>query len=373
MTPPRKTDVFVIGGGPAGLAAAIAARLKGFEAAVADPAQPCIDKACGEGLMPESFSALEQLGIAHKADQSVALRGVRFLAAGVSVEANFPGRFGAGMRRLQLHQLLVDRATELGVRLLWGARVNAVAGESVAMDGHTVRCRWVIGADGQNSRVRCWAGLQAAQHESLRYGFRRHYRIAPWSDCIDIHWGDDCQVYVTPVNADEVCIAVLSANAQRRLDSALAQFPELERRLERAEATTAERGAVTASRRLREVYRGNTVLIGDASGSVDAVTAEGLSLSFHQAIALADALASGDLAFYQAEHRRLARRPVFMAGLMLSLDRSPWLRRRVLRAMAAKPEIFANLVAMHVGALSSRDFVFRGMLPLGRQMLLAFR
>ena len=44
--------VLVIGGGPAGLAAAIAARMKGFDVTVADGAKPPIDKACGEGLMP---------------------------------------------------------------------------------------------------------------------------------------------------------------------------------------------------------------------------------------------------------------------------------------------------------------------------------
>jgi len=57
------TDVFIVGGGPAGLAAAIAARLKGFDVVVADAAQPPIDKACGEGLMPDSLVALRQLGV----------------------------------------------------------------------------------------------------------------------------------------------------------------------------------------------------------------------------------------------------------------------------------------------------------------------
>jgi hypothetical protein len=75
-----------------------------------------------------------------------------------------------------------------------------------------------------------------------------------------------------------------------------------------------------------------------------------LSLSFHQALALADALVSEDLAAYQAEHRRLARRPAFMAGLMLMLDRFPWLRSPALHAMAFEPAIFAKLLAVHVGA-----------------------
>jgi hypothetical protein len=58
----------------------------------------------------------------------------------------------------------------------------------------------------------------------------------------------------------------------------------------------------------------------DASGSVDAITGEGLCLAFQQAIALASALETGNLDAYQAEHRRLLRRSAFMAALMLSLN-----------------------------------------------------
>ena len=58
----RETDVLVIGGGPAGLAAAIAASKKGFRVAVADGAKPPIDKACGEGLMPNTVAALRDSG-----------------------------------------------------------------------------------------------------------------------------------------------------------------------------------------------------------------------------------------------------------------------------------------------------------------------
>ena len=72
----------------------------------------------------------------------------------------------------------------------------------------------------------------------------------------------------------------------------------------RAACRSVERGAVTVSRRLRRVFRGSTVLVGDASGSVDAITGEGLSLSFHHAVALSEALCRGRLAPYQAEHSR---------------------------------------------------------------------
>jgi flavin-dependent dehydrogenase len=369
---PDKTDVLVVGGGPAGLASAIAARLKGFDVTVADGAHPPIDKACGEGLMPDSFGALHRLGIRIDSEQSFPFRGIRFLGEGAAVEANFPGGSGIAMRRLRLHEALVDRANEMGVTLLWGRRVVGLTEDGVGLDGHSIRCRWVVGADGQNSRVRRWAGLHGARHESLRFGFRRHYRISPWTDYVEIYWGSGAQMYVSPVNRSEVSVALITRDAQVRMEQALPQFPELSRRLAGASASSTERGAVTASRSLRRVFRGRTILAGDASGSVDAITGEGLSLSFHQAIALADALAAGDLAGYQSEHRRLAQRPNLMAKLMLSLDRFPRLRRRVLRAMAADPEIFANMLGMHVGVVSPGDFLVHGMLPLGRQMLTAF-
>ena len=86
------------------------------------------------------------------------------------------------------------------------------------------------------------------------------------------------------------------------------------------------------------------MLVGDASGSVDAIAGEGLSLSFHQAVALSEALGSGELASYQAEHSRLAWRPTLVASMLLSLDRFPSLRRSVLRMLALEPPIFAKLL-----------------------------
>lgn len=185
---------------------------------------------------------------------------------------------------------------------------------------------------------------------------------------MELHWGAGCQVYVTPVGPEEVCVALISRDPRLRLDEALARFPQLSIRLGGAARATTERGAVTANCRLKRVCRGRVALVGDASGAVDAITGEGLCQAFHQAIALADGLAAGDLARYQAEHRRLARRPTRMAEFMLALDRQSWLRERTLRAFASQPGIFAKMLSMHVGALSPFDFAVNGC-ALAWQML----
>lgn len=361
------TDVFVIGGGPAGLAAAIAARQRGFEVLVADSAMPPIDKACGEGVMPDGLAAARSLGLdLESAGQP--FRGIEFVneaparrasASATSVHADFPHGHGLGVRRTTLHQIMLDRAESLGVRFSWGTRVAGL---------DRIRARWIVGADGSQSPVRRWAGLDACARDSRRFGFRRHYRVAPWSEYMQIHWGRDCQLYVTPVGAEEVCAVLISRNPRLRLDDAMPQFPEIAGRLRAADGVSPERGGMTASRRLKSVCRGSVALVGDASGSVDAITGEGLCLLFQHAVALADALEAGDLARYAAEHRRIGRRPAFMADLMLMLDGRDRLRARTLRAMAARPSLFAGMLAMHVGEFSIFDFITNG-LALGWQMI----
>jgi len=370
-------DVFIVGGGPAGLAAAIAARRRGLSVVVADGAVPPIDKPCGEGLMPDGVAALRELGIAIPEDEAYPFRGVRFVSNGAKAEAEFPRGTAYGIRRTYLHRVLSDHAAASGVRVLWHAAVTGLHPEGVLVSGELVPARWVVGADGTNSRVRAWAkldqhGLDATQKKNPRFGFRRHYRVAPWSDFMELHWGRDCQVYVTPVSREEVCVALISPSPKLRLrlEDTLAQFPELCARLENAEHASSERGAVTVTRRLRRVYRGRTVLVGDASGGVDAITGEGLCLAFRQAALLGDCLASGDFARYQKCHRTLILRPALMARMMLFMAKHSHLRRRTMQVFQSSPRSFAGMLALHVGQGSARDHISNG-IALGWELLKA--
>ena len=331
---------------------------------------PPIDKACGEGIMPDGLAAARALGIRVDGTLGFPFRGIRFCGEGVAVESAFPHGEGLGLRRTTLHAAMVERATEAGVHLEWGARVIGMSGGVVQVNGRSVQAKWIVGADGGQSRIRRWAGLEACSRHSRRFGFRRHFRIAPWSEYMEIHWGENSQLYLTPVGAEEVCAVVISHSPHLRLEQAFAEFPEVAHRLRGAESAGMERGGASVTHRLRAVCRGPVALIGDASGSVDAITGEGLCLLFQQAAALADALAAGDLGQYQQEHRRLARRPAFMADLMLILDGRKGIRRRALRAMAAKPELFERLLATHVDGVSRFDFAGNG-LALGWHMLRA--
>ena len=367
----NSTDVFVIGGGPAGLAAAIAARQQGFRVLVADGAQMPIDKPCGEGLMPDGLAALERLGISVNAENSYPFRGIRFLSAGLAVDAAFPnGASGMGVRRTVLHRLIAERASSLGIDFLWQTPVTGISADGVHLESRHVSARWIIGADGSRSRVRRWAELDAFRKRDCRYAFRQHYRVAPWTDRMELYWGRRGEIYVTPVSKDQVCVALISRDPKLRLTEALHRFPELKSRLEGADVASTEKGAVTATCKLKRVSRGNVALIGDASGTVDAITGEGLCLAFSQAMVLADCLRTGDLARYEHEHRRLALRPFLMARLMLTLDGRPRLQRRTLQAFQKRPDVFRRLLELHVGVLSPLHLALDG-LTLGWGLLTA--
>jgi len=364
------TDVFVVGGGPSGLAAAIAARQKGFAVTVADGAAPPIEKPCGEGMMPETITALHDLGITIRPSDGVSFRGICFAQRDARVAGDFPSGAGVGMRRTALHERLVVRAEDCGVKLLWRRPVVAIGAGHVELASGRIPARWIIGADGQGSRVRRWSGI-ATKQIRRRYAARRHYRVQPWSSYVEIHWSTHAQAYVTPVAPDEVCIVIISGRARHAsFDQSLNEFPAIREKIAFAKTTSRERGAVTSMHTLRNVQRGNVALVGDASGGVDAITGEGIRLGLRQASVLADSLVAGNLRQYEREHRALAKRPSRMAHLMLWLDRNPRLRTRVIRALQRKPELFARTLALHVGYGSARDILLTGV-RLGWRLLAA--
>jgi menaquinone-9 beta-reductase len=363
------TDVFIAGGGPAGLATAIALRKQGLNVVVADFAKPPIDKTCGEGLMPRSVAALKGLGVMEGPAQAAPFHGIRFVGEGRSATGAFPEGCGLGVRRKTLHEAMVKRAEEVSVHLLWSTRVIRIENGRVDLEGGTVSCGWIVGADGQNSQVRKWAGLDRQRKPGLRFGFRQHFRIAPWTEFVEVHWGRDCQIVVTPVTSEEVCLAVTSRSSQLRLDRALSQFPELAKRLEGCEAVSKDLGAISTLHVLRRVCRGPIALVGDASGSVDSLTGEGLGLAFQHANALADAVAHDNLALYEAAHRRINRQLEVMSRLLLTMENRAWLRRRVFDVLACEPKLFGRLLAVHEGSVSPFSLGFDGFFKLGWRLL----
>jgi flavin-dependent dehydrogenase len=354
-------DVAVLGGGPAGLAAAMALRQRGCCVALYDGQHPPIDKACGEGLMPEAVRLLRTLGMTLDERDGAPLAGISFHDAHASAKAVFSGR-GLGVRRTHLQSRMAARAAAMGVHLHWNTAVRAMHGDGFASRGASrdaaIRADFFVIADGLCSTLAVASGFRERGCYSARYASRQQFQRAPWSDCVEVHWRPCEQLYVTPLGDDEVGVALLTSMRGRRLSDALPDFPAVANRLAGAARTSSMRGAVTRTRGLREVIRGNTAVLGDASGSVDAVTGEGLLSALRQAHALADAIAAGEPQRYAAAHRQISQRPQRMARLLLLLDRYPWLERQFVARMAKRPESFAALLRVHLAEESWMEFAW---------------
>ncbi len=310
--------------------------------------------------MPETVAALERLGVRLGAADGRRIRGIRFVQADAEASADFRTS-GFGVRRPALHQRMVQRAEDCGVEFLWKTPVMGIDDGFVLTAKQKILARWIVGADGQGSRVRRWSGLEESRCGKPRYAVRRRFAMAPWSNFVEVHWSERAQAYVTPIGSDEVCVVTVAAREEdAEFTRAVAEMPGLRERLAGATASARERGAVTLMRRLRRVQRGNVALVGDASGGVDAITGDGLRLAFAQAEALAEAMAAGDLERYEKAHRKIGARPRLMGNGMLFLGRHVEVRKRVIRALRDNPELFARLLEAHAGDTKVREILSAG-------------
>jgi flavin-dependent dehydrogenase len=345
----RASDVVVVGGGPVGLAAAMYAVSGGLSVVVLEPRQGAVDKACGEGLMPGAVRALATLGINPVGWDLV---GIRYVWDGRQAEADFSAGRGRGVRRTELHTALRSATAAAGVKvfplaacevLQSSAEIRVRTRGPGQTPGPDVYGRYLLAADGLHSPTRRALGLEMCTRGPQRFGQRRHYRLRPWSSHVEVHWGTYSEAYVTPVGADLVGIAVLSA---RRVpfEEQLDEFPRLRERLADASAATRVRGAGPLRQRVARRVAGRVLLVGDAAGYIDALTGEGISLGMAQARAAVSAVGDDRPQAYEHAWRQASWRYAAMTHALVQATRPAWARRAIVPAAAALPIVFRAAV-----------------------------
>ncbi|MEV4704103.1 NAD(P)/FAD-dependent oxidoreductase [Actinoplanes sp. NPDC049316] len=154
-------DVAVVGAGPAGSAAALAALRAGASVLLLDRCEFPRDKPCGDGIAAETLDVLAGLGVTGITDGHPPVERLRLVSpGGMEVARPLPRPAYTVPRRI-FDARLLDAARAAGAEFLrHSVRTIRRDGGSVVLDDR-IRARVVIGADGAGSVVRRWLGHPA--------------------------------------------------------------------------------------------------------------------------------------------------------------------------------------------------------------------
>ena len=176
-------DLVVVGAGPAGSAAAIAAQRAGMSTLLLDAQGPRRDKTCGDGLTPRAVDTLVRLGLDVPVYRN---KGLKLHGFGGDVVAPWPRGEGSASPRARFDAMLVSEASLAGATVrhdcaATGVRFSGGAISAVETEQGEVRARWVIVADGVRSPFGKLLGR--TWHRGQVYGIAaRSYCASPFSD-----------------------------------------------------------------------------------------------------------------------------------------------------------------------------------------------
>ena len=334
-------EVIVVGGGPAGSAAAALLAEAGHRVVLLDKATFPRHKACSEYVNPGAVEALRRLGLEEavlaagphrmEAMRTHAPGGRSFLTDYAGLDG---GRVALGLSRYRLDHLLLQRAEAAGATVCQGVHVRGVLREDGRVvgveatlgDGRAaIRAPLVVGADGRHSVVTRSLGLGVAQRWPRRTGLVAHYRAVTGLDRHgEMHVARHGYAGLAPLEdgltnvafvADAASVADRSGSLASFFEEGLARISAVAAKLTDAERVGGIRGVGPMAYRARRVTGDGFLLAGDAASFLDPFTGDGIYEALRAAELAAPvasaALRAGDVSGRALAPYAAARRRVF--------------------------------------------------------------
>lgn len=301
-------DLIIIGGGPAGAAAAITAVRGGASVLLLERGRFPRHKVCGEFVSSEALGLLGSL-LGNSADTRPllpqALRIVQarlFLDGRVIVTPIEPA--AASIARLDLDAALWQAAVSSGVDARQQTAVEEVGGSepfTVKTDAGVFVGRSVINATGRWSNLGARNPIQEPPGKEKWLGVKAHFAEPDPAPSTDLYFFAGGYCGVQPVRVKEACggqpeagrinvCAMVRADVASTLAEVLDQCAVLRGRSRQWQALSAPVSTSPLIFRRPEPVQDGVLMAGDAAGFVDPFVGNGISLALRSGAAAADSL-----------------------------------------------------------------------------------
>lgn len=354
-------DLAVVGGGPAGAAAALRARQLRPDARVLllDRADFPRDKACGDGIAAHGRDELALLGIPDLiADYRPTQRLTVISPGGERVSAT-SARPNHVVPRRVFDARLVDAARARGVEVRrHRVRSLAVLGGHIVLDG-TVTARAVVAADGANSTVRRLIGISPAPDRHTAIAVRGYADVPADDDVQSIFMQQDgwpAYAWSFPIGDGTANVGfgmllprlrATGLPGREVLHGRLAELlPHLSAHDLRAHHLPLSPGRPRPG-------SGRVMLAGDAAGLINPLTGEGIYYALVSGRLAGEAAvraAADPLPAYRRELRKALGRHLRTTDVLALAAQSPGFIDAAIDTAARRKEVFDLLVDVGLGA-----------------------
>jgi len=275
-------DLIVIGGGPAGSAAAITAARSGAHVLLLERGRFPRHKVCGEFVSAESLELLSSLlDPSHFSilREAVLISQTRIFVDGHIVCSSI-GSPAASIARFDLDLALWNSAQKAGVETKQQITVQAVNGSGpfqVFTSTGQFAARAIVNASGR------WSNLTAGISEKFSdkwLGMKGHFTEKSPHPSVDLYFFDGGYCGVQPLSDHSInACAMVRAGVGNTLPDVFKQHPELLARSRAWESTSEPVFTSPLIFRTPQPVRDGMLMAGDAAAFVDPFVGDGISLA----------------------------------------------------------------------------------------------
>ncbi|MEH0516687.1 FAD-dependent monooxygenase [Streptomyces sp. B21-079] len=332
---PARTEVAVVGAGPAGLALAVTLASAGIDFVVLDKLAEGVNTSRAAVVHARTLEVLDELGASEeliargvKVTRFAVRDGVRRLLTVPFDKLPTPHPYTLMVPQYETESVLLDRLRALGGDVHRPYEVASVVqdeeGVTLTMTtGETLRAAHAVGADGMHSTVREAAGIGFTGN-----AYAESFVLAdvvmdwvPGPDEVSLTFGTLGLAVVAPLPGGHYRVVATVDDAPASPDLAFVQKVLDERAPGQAKVT----GMAWSSRfrvhhRVADHYRaGRLLLAGDAAHVHSPAGGQGMNTGIQDGYALGRAFATGRLDGYEAQRRPVAQRVVAFTHRMTRL------------------------------------------------------